>query len=167
MTRQHAVKEKNVSQPTPERGPRLTVDLPAAPPPAANYIPTKRYGRLILISGQVPKEDGQIKYIGKLGDAISIEQGQAAARLCALNLIAQLKEAVQGDLSRVAGCLRLRGFVNATPNFTSHAAVINGASDLLIEVFGEKGHHTRTAIGVGSLPNGCAVEIDADFEILD
>jgi enamine deaminase RidA (YjgF/YER057c/UK114 family) len=135
--------------------------------PAAHYIPTRRSGNTLYISGQVPKEAGTVRFIGRLGETLTVEQGQAAARLCAVNVIAQLRAALGERTDLIVTCLRVRGFVNATPDFKEHAAVINGASDLLIEVLGEQGRHSRTAIGVSSLPHGCAVEIDADFEVLD
>jgi enamine deaminase RidA (YjgF/YER057c/UK114 family) len=143
----------------------LGLVLPSVSEPTANYIPTKPLDSTLYVSGQVPKVDGTVKFVGKVGDTISVEEAKEAARLCALNMVAHLKVALNGDLGRVAGCLRLRGFVNAVPDFGAHAAVINGASDVLVEIFGEKGRHTRTAIGVGSLPHGVAVEVDADFEI--
>lgn len=145
----------------------LGIVLPGASAPSATYIPTKRIGSSILVSGQVPKVDGKMAFVGKVGDTISLEEAQEAAKVCALNMVAQLHAALEGDLDRVAGCSRLRGFVNAAPDFGSHAAVINGASDLIVAIFGERGRHTRTAVGVGSLPHGVAVEVDADFEITD
>ncbi len=142
----------------------LGIDLPDAPVPAANYVPTVRTGNLLFISGQVSKgADGLI--IGKLGDGFSIEDAQAAARVCALNLIAQAKAACDGDLDRVTRVVKLVGFVNATPDFEQHPQVINGASDLMVEVFGDKGRHSRSAVGTSSLPFGIAVEVEAVFEI--
>ncbi|WP_429819002.1 RidA family protein [Ensifer sp. B1-9] len=143
----------------------LGIKLPGVSVPTATYIPTKRVGSSLLVSGQVPRVDGKMGFIGKVGDTISPEEAKEAARVCALNIVAQLHTALDGDLDRVAGCSRVRGFVNAVPDFGAHAAVINGASDLIVEIFGERGRHTRTAIGVGSLPHGVAVEVDADFEI--
>lgn len=143
----------------------LGITLPGVSAPTATYIPAKRVGSSLLVSGQVPRVDGKMSFIGKVGDTISPEEAKEAARVCALNIVAQLHAALDGDLDRVAGCSRLRGFVNAAPDFGAHAAVINGASDLIVEIFGERGRHTRTAVGVGSLPHGVAVEVDADFEI--
>lgn len=140
--------------------------LPAPSNPAANYVPWVRTGSYVHISGQVPQRDGQTQFIGKLGDGLSIEEGQQAAQLCALNIIAHLAAAVEDDLSRVVRCVRLGGFVNATPDFTQQPLVVNGASDLMFEVFGEKGAHARAAVGVSSLPRGVAVEVDAIFEVL-
>ncbi len=142
----------------------LGITLPEAPVPAANYVPTARTGNLLFISGQTSKTaDGMIT--GKLGDGFSIEDAQAAARVCALNLIAQAKAACDGDLDRVTRVVKLLGFVNATPDFDQHPAVINGASDLMVEVFGEKGRHARSAVGASSLPFGIVVEVEAVFEV--
>jgi len=142
----------------------LGITLPDAPMPAANYVPTVRTGNLLFISGQVSSgEDGLI--IGKLGNGFSIEDAQAAARVCALNLIAQAKAACDGDLDRITRVVKLVGFVNATQDFEQHPQVINGASDLMVEVFGDKGRHSRSAVGTSSLPFGIAVEVEAVFEI--
>jgi enamine deaminase RidA (YjgF/YER057c/UK114 family) len=111
----------------------------------------------------VPFLDGKYPYVGKVGDTVSFEDAQKAARLCALNILGHLQVAL-GDLDRVTACVRVGGFVNAVPNFRDHPKVINGASDLIVEVFGEAGRHARTAVGVGSLPNNVAVEVDAIFE---
>jgi enamine deaminase RidA (YjgF/YER057c/UK114 family) len=121
--------------------------------------------RIVFIAGQVPTMDGKDQVTGKLGGGVSIEDGQKAARLCAINIIAQLRSALDGDLGRVVRCLRLGGFVNATPNFTDHPKVINGASDLMVEVFGDAGRHARAAVGCVSLPRNVAVEVDAIFEV--
>jgi len=150
-----------------ERLKDMGLDIPTVSAPTANYVPTRQFGSMMFVSGQIPKVDGQAKYIGKVGDTISQEEAGEAARLCALNMVAQLKAALGGNLDRVAACLRVRGFVNAVPDFKAHAAVMNGASDLLVEIFGDRGRHTRTAIGVGSLPQGVAVEVDADFAIVE
>lgn len=139
--------------------------LPTPSTPAANYVPWVRSGDFVHISGQVPLQDGQARYIGKVGADIDAETGQKAAQLCALNILAHLAAAVEDDLSRVVRCVRLGGFVNATSDFTQQPMVINGASDLMVEVLGEKGRHARTAVGVGSLPRGVAVEVDAIFEV--
>jgi enamine deaminase RidA (YjgF/YER057c/UK114 family) len=143
----------------------LGLELPEVTAPGTTYIPTKQMGSILYVSGQVPKVAGVHSFIGKVGESISLDEAREAARTCALNLIAQLNAALGGNLDRVKSCLRVRGFVNAAPDFGAHAAVINGASDLIVEVFGERGRHTRTAIGAGSLPQGVAVEVDADFEI--
>ena len=137
--------------------------LPDAPPPAANYIPYVKLDKLVFVSGQVSQnENGFIK--GVLGKDLNIEEGYNAARQCAISLLAQLKSAVNGDLNKVTKVVKLGGFVNSAPNFTDQPSVINGASDLLVELFGEKGRHARTAVGA-SLPLGVAVEIDGIFEV--
>lgn len=143
-----------------ERG----IELPNAAAPAANYVPWVISGKLVYVSGQVPTRDGELQYIGKLGQEFSVEDGQAAARLCALNLVAQLRGACD-DLDKVARCVKLGSFVNSTPDFTDQPKVVNGASDLMAEIFGDKGRHARFAVGVAALPMGVAVEIDGIFEL--
>jgi enamine deaminase RidA (YjgF/YER057c/UK114 family) len=138
----------------------LGIALPAAPNPVANYVPSVMAGNLLFISGQISKAaDGSIAK-GRLGAELNTAQGSAAARLCALNILAQAKAAV-GELDRIAHVVKLTGFVNASPDFTDHPQVMNGASDLMVEVFGDIGRHARAAVGVSSLPLGCAVEVDA------
>lgn len=144
---------------------KLNIILPQQSTPAANYVPFMKIESIVFISGQLPIWNGELKYKGKLGDTISIEEGQAAARLCALNILAQLKAACEGDLNRVLRCVRLGGFINSTDVFQDQPKVMNGASDLMVDVFGEKGHHVRTAVGVNTLPFGVAVEVDALFEV--
>lgn len=144
---------------------RLGVSLPLTSAPAANYVPARRLGGQLYISGQVPSEGGKDKYTGKLGSDYTVEEGQAAARLCAINILAQLKQALDGDLDRVVGVVRLGGFVNAEPDFQDHPKVINGASDLMVAVFGEAGRHARAAVGCYSLPRNVPVEVDAIFEV--
>jgi enamine deaminase RidA (YjgF/YER057c/UK114 family) len=142
----------------------LGITLPEAPNPVANYVPYAISGNLLFISGQVAKgADGKI-VTGALGQDVDIDAGQAAARLCALNILAQAKAAL-GSLDRIVQVVRLTGFVNATPAFTDHPKVVNGASDLMVEVLGDKGRHTRAAVGVSSLPLGSAVEVDATIAI--
>ena len=137
--------------------------LPDAPPPAANYIPYVKIDKLVFVSGQVSQnENGLIK--GVLGKDLNVEEGYDAARHCAISLLAQLKSAVNGDLNKVTKVVKLGGFVNSAPDFTEQPSVINGASDLLVELLGEKGRHARTAVGA-SLPLGVAVEIDGIFEV--
>ena len=137
--------------------------LPDAPPPAANYIPYVKVDKLVFVSGQVSQnENGFIK--GVLGKDLNVEEGYNAARQCAISLLAQLKSAVNGDLNKVTKVVKLGGFVNSSPDFTEQPSVINGASDLLVELFGEKGRHARTAVGA-NLPLGVAVEIDGIFEV--
>ena len=142
----------------------LGVELPAPSQPGANYIQFVRTGNLLCVTGQLPKWQEERRFIGRLGAEFDIPQGQAAARLCALNLLAIVREALDGDLTRVVRCVRVRGFVNGTPDFTAHSQVLNGASDLFVAVLGEAGRHTRVAVGA-TLPYGCAVEVEADFEV--
>ncbi|MBU6407597.1 MAG: RidA family protein [Alphaproteobacteria bacterium] len=142
----------------------LGIALPAPPAPVASYIPFVAAGGLIHISGQVSNDAaGGIK--GRLGAELTLEQGQAAARLCGLNLLAQLQAACDGDLDRVKRVVKLGGFVNVVPGFDPIPAVVNGCSDLMVEVFGEAGKHARSAVGVANLPLGFAVEVDGIFSI--
>jgi enamine deaminase RidA (YjgF/YER057c/UK114 family) len=143
----------------------LGINLPVPPAPVAAYVPFTRSGNLIFISGQVPLSEGALKYVGKVGVDFSIEMGQAAAQICAINVLSALKVACEGDLDRVVQCLKVQVFVNATPDYDKQPEVANGASDLFAAVFGDAGKHARAAIGVGSLPRGVAVEVDAIFEI--
>ena len=141
------------------------IELPQAAAPVANYVPFTISGNVVVVSGQICVWNGERRHVGKLGAAIAIPEGQQAARLCALNILAQLRVAAGGDLDRVSRVLRLGGFVNCTPDFTDMPQVVNGASDLMVEVFGDTGRHARTAVGVGSLPFGVAVEVEAMFEL--
>lgn len=142
----------------------LGFDLPDAPAPAANYVPWVISGSQLIISGQISQMDGQM-LTGKLGQDVDVEGGQHAARYCAVSILAQANAAMKGDWSRIKRLLRLGGFVNATPDFADHPAVINGASDLMVAVLGEAGAHARAAVGCASLPFNVSVEIDAIFEI--
>ena len=143
----------------------LGLHVPTAPTPAANYIPWVRTGDLVFVAGQVPMKDGAFRWVGKLGADWTVEQGQEAAREVALNVLSQLKAALDGDLDRVVRAVKLNGFVNSTPDFIHQPHVINGASNLMIEVFGDAGRHARSAVGVAQLPFGVAVEIDGVFEV--
>jgi enamine deaminase RidA (YjgF/YER057c/UK114 family) len=143
----------------------LKIALPETPAPAGNYVPAVRSGNLLFIAGQIPLEDGQPRFVGKLGREFGIEDGQKAARLCALNILAQTSRALENDLDRVVRCVRVCGFVNATPEFSDQPQVVNGASDLLVAVFGDAGRHARAAVGCSSLPRGVSVEIEAVFEV--
>jgi enamine deaminase RidA (YjgF/YER057c/UK114 family) len=143
----------------------LGIELPDAPAPVSNYMPYVITGNLVFISGQVTLWNGEINYVGKVGADLSVEQGYAAARMCGLNQIAQVRAACDGDLDRVIKVVKLGAFVNCIADFTDHPKVVNGASDLMIEVFGDAGRCTRTNVGVPSLPLGFAVEIDGVFEI--
>jgi enamine deaminase RidA (YjgF/YER057c/UK114 family) len=142
----------------------LGIALPTPPAPIANYVPTALSGHLLFCSGQVSTAPGGKAMKGKLGADVSIEQGQEAARICAINLLAQAKAAL-GDLDRVKRCVRLGGFINCEPNFAQLALVMNGASDLMVEVFGDGGRHARSTIGVAELPGDAAVEVEAIFEV--
>lgn len=142
----------------------LGITLPPPRQPIADYIPVKAVGTLLVVAGQVPYLDGKYPYVGKLGADITMAEGSAAARLCAINILAQLNQALEDDLDRIVSCVRLGGFVNSTPDFSQHPKVIDGASNLIVEVFGAAGKHARTAVGCGSLPNGIAVEVDGIFE---
>ena len=142
----------------------LGIELPEPAAPVANYVAYVVTGNLIFVSGQVPIAGGEFKYVGKVGGELSVEDGQAAARLCGINIIAQVKQALGGDLDRVTRVVKLGGFVNSTPDFTQQPQVINGVSDLIAEVFGDKGKHARAAVSAGSLPVGVAVEVDAVVE---
>jgi len=143
----------------------LGLSLPQAAAPAANYVPYVQTGNLVVISGQITLENGELKYIGRVGEDFTTEQAYDAAKLCGLNLIAQLNAACGGDLDRVKRVVRLGGFVNSTADFTDQPKVINGASDLMAEVFGDAGKHARAAVGVNTLPLGVAVEVEGMFEV--
>ncbi len=142
----------------------LGLSLPEAPAPAANYVPWVISGDLVFVSGQIPQDENGL-VTGRLGADMDVAGGQRAARLCALALLAQVKAACGGDLERLDRVVRLGGFVNCTPDFTEHPQVVNGASDLLGEVLGERGAHARAAVGAPSLPLGVAVEIEGVFRI--
>ncbi len=133
--------------------------------PVANYVPFTISGKQVFVSGQLPMRSGQVAYTGRLGDGVSIEDGEAAAALCAINLLAQAKNACGGDLAKLGRCLKLGGFVASTADFTDHPKVVNGASNLIAEAMGDAGQHARFAVGVSSLPLGAAVEVDAIFEL--
>jgi enamine deaminase RidA (YjgF/YER057c/UK114 family) len=143
----------------------LGIDLPEPSAPAANYVPYVVSGNLVFVSGQLPVWNGDFRFIGKVGADFSLEEGIEAARLCGINLIAQARDAAGGDLDRIKRVVKLGGFVNAGPDFTDHPKVINGASDLMADVFGEAGKHARFAVGAVSLPLGVAVEVDGVFEL--
>ena len=143
----------------------LGIELPEGVAPAANYVPYVITGNLVVISGQICKWQGEMKYKGKLGKDLSVEQGKDAAKICMLNVLSQLKHACGGNLDKVARCVRLGIFVNCTDSFTEQPGVGNGASDLVVEIFGDKGRHARAAIGCNSLPLDTAVEVEAIFEL--
>ncbi|GAA0538069.1 enamine deaminase RidA (YjgF/YER057c/UK114 family) [Rhizomicrobium palustre] len=143
----------------------LGIELPVPPAPVASYVAAVKSGSTVFLSGQIPVTTEGLKYVGIVGQDLSVEDGRAAARLCAINLIAQIKAACDGDLDRVKRCVKLGVFVNAIPGFGQHPEVANGASDLMVEVFGDAGKHTRAAVGAGSLPRNVAVEVEAVFEV--
>jgi enamine deaminase RidA (YjgF/YER057c/UK114 family) len=142
----------------------LGIALPTPPAPAGSYVPVVITGSLAFVAGQIPVETGQVKFKGKVGKDVSIETGQQAARLCTINALAQLKAAL-GSLDRIKRVVKVTGFVNCEPSFADQPKVVNGASDLLVQVFGEKGKHARAAVGVGSLPLESAVEVEFIVEI--
>src|ERR1041385_6405627 len=144
---------------------QLNIKLPEPPAPVASYVPYVVSGNLVFISGQVTVSGGGLQYVGTVGRELSLEDGKAAARLCAINVLAQLRAAAGGDLDRVKRCVRLGVFVNAVPGYAQHPAVANGASDLIAEVFGDAGRHSRAAVGAGSLPSNVAAEVEAVFEL--
>ncbi len=141
----------------------ITLAKPAAP--VANYVPFVRTGNLLMVSGQICLDSGKLVAAGQLGGGVSIEDGQKAARACAVNVLAQVKAAV-GDLDNVVRVVRLGGFVNSAPGFLEGPKVMNGASDLMVEVFGDKGRHSRTTVGVSALPQNAVIEVEGLFEVL-
>ena len=143
----------------------LGIELPTPMKPVANYVPWIKTGNLVFISGQGAMVEGKVQFPGKLGGNVSLADGVAAAKLTAINILAQLREAAGGDLSRVKRIVKLVGFVSCTPEFTDQPKVINGASDLMVAVFGENGRHARSAVGVPSLPLDFSVEIEAIAEL--
>jgi enamine deaminase RidA (YjgF/YER057c/UK114 family) len=143
----------------------LGITLPDAPAPAANYVPFVVVGNLVHVSGQISQNAGGL-IKGRLGEDMDVAQGAEAAKSCAVSLLAQVKKACGGDLSRLVRAVKLTGFVNSTPEFTDQPKVINGASDLVVAIFGDKGKHARAAVGAPSLPLGVAVEIEAVAELV-
>jgi enamine deaminase RidA (YjgF/YER057c/UK114 family) len=139
--------------------------LPTAASPIANYVPAVRTGNLLFISGQLPLKDGKVAFEGHVGNNLSVEQGAEAAKLCALNIIAQAKTALGGDLEKVKRVVKLTGFVACLPAFGQHPQVVNGASDVMVLAFGDAGRHARAAVGAPSLPRNAAVEVEAVFEV--
>ena len=143
----------------------LNIDLPEAPDPVGSYLATKITGKLLYISGQISMNENGELIKGKLGKELNTEAGYNAAKRCALNIIAQAKKACDNDLSKIKSCIKLTGFVNSTDEFIEQPKVINGASDLIVSVFGNYGMHTRAAVSTNTLPLGVAVEVDAIFEL--
>ena len=143
----------------------LDLNIPDMATPIANYVPYKIFDKILYVSGQAPSKDGSLIYIGKVGEDISEEDGIKAAELCCINIIAALKSAINSDWDKLDGFIKLGGFVNCNTDFTNHPQIINGASNLLVKIFGEQGKHTRFAVGSNSLPMNISVEIDAIIKI--
>jgi len=144
---------------------KLNIKLPPAPNPVGSYVAYQKSGNLIFISGQISLRSNGELIKGKIGQNLTLEQGQEAAQVCAINILSQIKAACNGDLSKVKRCIKITGFINSTDDFTDQPKVINSASDLLVKIFEEKGKHSRAAVSANSLPLGAAVEIEAIFEI--
>lgn len=142
----------------------LGITLPSPPAAAGSYLPVVATGKLAFVSGQIPVSGGEVKFKGKVGRDITVEQGQQAARLCVVNALAQLKQFL-GSLDRISRIVKVTGFVSCEPSFTDHPKVVNGASDLLVQVFGENGRHARAAVGMSSLPLDSAVEVELVVEL--
>ena len=143
----------------------LGLNIPDLPKALANYVPYKIIGKTIYISGQAPVQNGELIYKGKVGSDISIEEGIEAAKLCVINIIAALKTGLEGDWDKLDSFVKLTGFVNCQDNFTDQPKIINGASDMLVKIFGDQGRHARVAVGSNALPLGIAVEIDAIVQL--
>ncbi len=143
----------------------LNLNLPKAKPPVGSYVATKIVGNLLFISGQISINDNGKLITGKIGKDLSTEDGYEAAKRCGLSIVSQAKEACNGDLSKIKSCIKLTGFVNSTEEFIEQPKVINGASDLIVSIFGDAGMHTRAAVSTNSLPLGVSVEVDAIFEL--
>lgn len=146
---------------------KLGITLPTPVAPVANYVPYTQAGNIYSISGQIPLKDGKLPYLGKVGVDITDEEGYKAAQLCAINIIAQINNICGGDLSKVRRIIKLGAFVNCKDGYDNQPEVVNGASDLMVEVFGEKGKHSRSAVGTNALPRNVSVEIDALVDIAD
>jgi enamine deaminase RidA (YjgF/YER057c/UK114 family) len=146
---------------------RLGLTLPEAPSPAANYVPYVIARGLAFIAGQAPVRDGQYAFTGRVGSEVTVEAAQAAARLCGLNILAQVKAAVGGDWSRVRRCVRICGYVSSAPGFFEQPKVLDGCSDLMVQALGESGRHSRSALGVAALRGNVPVAVDAIFELAD
>ncbi len=144
---------------------QMGIELPEPPKPVASYVGFVQHRDMVIVSGQLPLVDGALVTTGLLGDSVSIEEGAEAARICGINLLAQVKMACGGEIDRVVRCLRLGGFVASTPHFTDHPKVINGASDFMGEALGDKGVHARAAVGVAALPLNACVEVEGMFVI--
>ena len=146
---------------------RLGLTLPAAPSPAANYVPFTIAKGLLFIAGQAPVRDGKYAFKGQVGNEVKVEDAQAAARLCGLNILAQVKSAVAGDWSRVKRCVRICGYISSAPGFFEQPKVLDGCSDLMVQALGEAGRHARSALGVAALRGNVPVAVDAIFEVAE
>lgn len=144
---------------------QLNIEIPKSPKPVGAYVAFRIVNKIVYISGQVSFDQNGNLIKGRVGSELSLEQGQEAAKACAINIISQLKSACEGDLEKVKSCIKINGYVNSTDNFLDQPKVINAASELIVNVFGEKGKHARAAVSVNSLPLGAAVEIESIFEI--
>ena len=144
----------------------LNINLPDAPKPVGSYVAYKQVEKLVFISGQISIRDDGTLIKGKIGSDLSLEEGQVAAKTCAINILSQIKSACDVDLERVKNCIKITGFVNSVDSFTEQPKIINAASELLVKIFGKKGIHSRAAVSVNSLPLGASVEIEAIFEII-
>jgi len=144
----------------------LNIKLPEAPKPVGSYAAYKKVGKLIFVSGQVSFRNDGVLIKGKVGSDLTLEQGQDAAKVCAINILSQIKSACDGDLEKVKNCIKITGFVNSIDSFIEQPKIINAASELLVNIFGEKGMHSRAAVSVNSLPLGASVEIEAIFEVI-
>jgi enamine deaminase RidA (YjgF/YER057c/UK114 family) len=160
-----STREASMAGKIEQRLSELGISLPGSVPPAANYVPWVRTGNLVFISGQLPIKDGKDLFPGKVGAGVSVEQAQQAAKACAVNIVAQLKAALDGDLDRVVRCVRLTGYVSSADGFGDQPQVVNGASDFMVALFGDAGRHARAAIGTAALPRNVCVEVDAIFEV--
>jgi len=146
---------------------KLGLALPAAPAPAANYVPFTIARGLVFVAGQAPVRDGKYAFTGRVGAEVTVEDAQAAARLCGLNILAQVKAAVGGDWTRVARCVRICGYISSAPGFFEQPKVLDGCSDLMVQALGEAGKHARSALGVAALRGNVPVAVDAIFELVD
>jgi enamine deaminase RidA (YjgF/YER057c/UK114 family) len=158
-------KENIMSGKIDSRLAELGITLPTPPAPVASYVPFVVSGMLVFTSGQVTVAEGGLKYVGTVGKELTVEDGKEAAKLCAINVLAQAKAACGGDLDRIKRCVKLTVFVNAVPGFAQQPEVANGASDLIVQVLGDAGKHARSAVGAGSLPRNVATEVEAIFEL--
>jgi enamine deaminase RidA (YjgF/YER057c/UK114 family) len=165
MLRLAALLEKNMAGKIDAKLAELGITLPTPPAPVASYVPYVISGKMVFTSGQITMAPDGMKYVGIVGKDISLEDGKAAARLCAINVLAQVKAACDGDLDKVKRCVKVTAFVNAVPAFTQHPEIANGASDFFVEVLGDAGKHARAAVGAGSLPRNVACEVEAIFEL--